>query len=197
MIVCTVSAVVNGTRTIYPFPFPDTLSSLKAIESERCTSIKGPPTILFDLIHHPDLAKHDVSSLESILVGASVVPKDLLLKIKSSLNLKSAIIGFAMTESGCTGTQTRVLDMQKSDAHAYETIGTMQPFVEAKVIDPNTGEMVERGVDGEICIRSFGVIKGFWEDPEKTREAIDPAGFVLVYFLIYLVPLTDELIYSL
>ena len=169
----TISAVVNGTRTIYPFPVPDTMATMRAIAAERCTGLKGAPTILFDIVSHPDRAKYDLSSLESVLIGASVVPKDLILKVKRALNLKSATIGYACTESGCTGTQTRVSDADKSETLAYETIGTGQPFVEIKVVDPVTKDVVERGVDGEICIRSYGTMKGYWEDPIKTAECID------------------------
>jgi fatty-acyl-CoA synthase len=148
---------------------------MQAIESERCTALKGAPTILFDLVNHPERAKYDLSSLETILVGASVVPKDLIMKIKRELKLKSAIIGYAMTESGCSGTQTRVTD---SDNHAYETIGTCQPFVEIKIIDKKTGHILERNKDGEICIRSFGVMKGYWDEPEKSAETVDKNGYI-------------------
>lgn len=173
----TISPIVNGTRIVYPHFFPDTVATMRAIESERCTGLKGAPVIFFDLLHHPDRAKYDLSSLETILLGASVVPKDLILKIKKELNLKSAIIGYAMTESGCAGSVTRVSDVQKSEHHAYETIGSAMPFVETKIVDLNTGATVERGVDGEICIRSYGNMKGYWEDPVKTAETIDENRF--------------------
>lgn len=168
-----IAAVVNGTQAVFPFLIPDILATMKAIQAERCTNLKAAPTIFFDLIHHPDRHKYDLSSLESILIGASVVPKDLLLKIKKELKLKSAIIGYAMTETGCTGTMTRVSDVHVSESHAYETIGSAQPYVETKIVDLSTGEIARRNVDGEICIRSFGVMKGYWEDFEKTKETID------------------------
>jgi acyl-CoA synthetase (AMP-forming)/AMP-acid ligase II len=88
-----VSALANGIRVVYPSLLPDTLMTMKAIESERCTSIKGPPTIYIDLINHPERNKFNLSSLESMLIGASTVPQDLLLKIKKELNLKHIIIG--------------------------------------------------------------------------------------------------------
>lgn len=89
-----ISSVVNGNQIVYPNLLPDTLSTIKAIENEKCTSLKGAPVIFLDLINHPELKNHDLSSLESMLVGASVVPKDLLLKIKDILKLKHLIIGF-------------------------------------------------------------------------------------------------------
>jgi fatty-acyl-CoA synthase len=172
----TITAITNGTTTIYPHLFPDTLSTMRAIESERCTSLKGPPTVLFDLINHPDRLKYDLSTLEFVTTGASVVPKDLVVKIKDTLKLKSIIIGYAMTETGCTGTLTRPADAQKSNEHAYETIGTAIPYVEVKIVNTETGELVERNKDGEICIRSFANMKAYWEDDEKTNETIDKKG---------------------
>lgn len=179
----TWSAVVNGTRTIFPHFFPDTLATMKAIEAEKCTSLKGAPVILFDLAHHPDRTKYDLSSLETVLMGASVVPKDLILKIKKLLNVKHAIIGYAMTETGCSGTMTRAEDGERSERDAYETIGSAAPYVETKIVDLKTGETVERGVDGEICVRGYNSIKSYWEDPEKSAEILDQHRQVNFLFL--------------
>jgi fatty-acyl-CoA synthase len=88
-----VGSLVNGFSVVYPSLLPDTLMSMKAIQSERCTSIKGAPTIYLDLINHPERNKFDLSSLESMLIGASTVPQDLLLRIKKELKLKHIIIG--------------------------------------------------------------------------------------------------------
>jgi fatty-acyl-CoA synthase len=151
---------------------------MRAIESERCTALKGSTVIFLDLINHPDLRKHDLTSLQHILFGGAVVPKDIILKIKNTLNLKSAHIAWGMTEITSSGTCTVDGDLLKSEAHAFETIGTAMPYTETKIVDPKTGELVERNKDGEICIRSYGVIKGYWEDPEKTAEIIDKNGLL-------------------
>ena len=87
------SSVVNGIQTTFPNLFPDTLSTIKAIHSEKCTSLKGSPVIFIDLINSPELKNYNLNSLQSILLGASTVPKDLLLKIKHQLSIKHVLIG--------------------------------------------------------------------------------------------------------
>ena len=87
------SSIVNGNQTTFPHILPDTLATMKAIQAEKCTSLKGPPVIFFDIINHPDLKNFDLSSLQSMLTGAATVPKDLILKVKKVLNIKHVFIG--------------------------------------------------------------------------------------------------------
>jgi hypothetical protein len=89
-----VSSIVNGIQTTYPSFFPDTLSTIKAIQNEKCNALKGSPTIFIDLINNPNIKNYNLSSLQSILLGASTVPKDLLLRIKKELNIKHVLIGY-------------------------------------------------------------------------------------------------------
>jgi fatty-acyl-CoA synthase len=90
-----------------------------------------------------------------------------------------------MTESGCIGSITRASDIQKSEKLAYETIGQGLPLVEAKVIDPKTGQIVPRNVDGELCLRGFNIMRGYYDDPVKTTEAIDEHGLNLFFKNFY------------
>lgn len=193
-----VSSIVNGIQTTYPSFFPDTLSTIKAIQNEKCNALKGSPTIFIDLINNPNIKNYNLSSLQSILLGASTVPKDLLLRIKKELNIKHVLIGYfflnffkieinikdsllferwAMTETGCGGILTTASDIQRSEKHAYESIGTVSPFIEVKIVDQSTGNVVPRSVDGEIWIRSRFIMKMYWGDPEKTAESIDENGW--------------------
>ena len=94
------SSIVNGITSTYPFILPETVSTLKAIQNEKCTALKAAPVMFIDILNHPDLASYNLSSLESMLIGSSTVPKDLLVKVKQRLNLKHVIIGYALTESG-------------------------------------------------------------------------------------------------
>jgi fatty-acyl-CoA synthase len=88
-----ISSITNGNKVVFPYFFPDTLLTMKAIQNEKCTSLKGAPVIFVDLLNHPEAKNHNLSSLEAILIGASTVPKDLLIKIKEKLNLKHIIVG--------------------------------------------------------------------------------------------------------
>lgn len=90
--------LVYGSKTIYPSLFPDTLAMMKAVHAEKCTAIKGAPIIFIDMMNHPDLKKYDMSSLEYMLLGASTIPKDLVLKMKHELKIKNILLGLGMTE---------------------------------------------------------------------------------------------------
>lgn len=94
-----IEPLVIGAKTIFPHFLPDTLSLMKAIHTERCTAIKGAPVIFLDIMNHPERKKFDLSSLEYMLLGASTVPKHLLLKMKEELNVKNILVGYGMTES--------------------------------------------------------------------------------------------------
>jgi fatty-acyl-CoA synthase len=85
--------VTNGNKVVFPSYFPDTLAIMKSIQNEKCTAMKAAPVIFIDLLNHPQAKNYDLSSLEAILLGASTVPKDLLIKIRDKLNLKHTIIG--------------------------------------------------------------------------------------------------------
>jgi fatty-acyl-CoA synthase len=99
LIVGCLNSIIVGSKTVIPSILPDTVSLMKAIQDNKCTSVKGAPVIFIDLINHPDRSKYDLSSLEYILLGASTVPKDLILKIKSDLKAKNVIVGYGQTES--------------------------------------------------------------------------------------------------
>lgn len=172
-----ISPLSNGNKTVFPHILPDPLSTIKAIASEKCKTLKGAPTIFTDIINHPELKNHDMSSLETMLIGASTVPKDLLMEVKEKLGLENIIIGYAMTESTCGGLLTNKTDKNFSEKAAYESIG--RNFLETKIRDPETNEIVPRNTDGEICLRGFSIMKGYYEDEEKTKSTIDKNGWLL------------------
>lgn len=96
----TIAPLVSAGQTVFPSFFPDPLAVMKSIHENRCTAIKGPPVIFNDIINHPERSKFDLSSLEYVLLGASPIPRDLLIKIQDILKVKNIIIGYGLTESG-------------------------------------------------------------------------------------------------
>jgi fatty-acyl-CoA synthase len=87
------------------------------------------------------------------------------------------LLSYGLTESGSIGSMTRASDIEISEKFAYESIGQCLPFVELKIVDPKTNQIVVRNVDGEICLRGFNIMKGYLDDPKKTAEAIDANGY--------------------
>ena len=90
---------ISGGKTVFPAFFPDTLQTMKAIHEDRCTSIKGAPVIFNDIINHPDRLKYDLSSLKYMVIGASTIPKDLLLKARDILKIEHIAVGYGLTET--------------------------------------------------------------------------------------------------
>lgn len=170
-------SIANGCQVVFPHFFPDALGTLKAIQNEKCTALRGSPTIFLDLINHADYKTYDLSSLEYILVGATIVPKDLLLRFKTELNIKNVTLGWGMTETGCVGCATTASDLKKSEKFAYESIGRPSNFLELKVVDAQTRETLPTGQDGELCVRGPFVIKEYFNDKEKTDDSFDKNGW--------------------
>jgi fatty-acyl-CoA synthase len=149
---------------------------MRAIHDEKCTALKGPPSIFVNLLNHPDFRKYDLSSLEQITIAPSTFPKELIAKAKRMLNIKHVIIGYGMSESSCMGSMTRVGDLEKSEKFAYESIGQGVPYTELKIVGLNTNKIVPRNVDGEIYLKGYNVMKGYWNEPEKTAETLNKEG---------------------
>ena len=170
--------LLMGTSIVFPFYFPDILASIKAIEAYKCNTIRGTPTQYIDLINHPERKNHNISSLENGIVGGSTVPPDLLQKMTDVLNIKEIIVGYGMTETSLCHTVTSVSDKYKSSKFAYESVGRPIPFTETKIINPATGQIMPLNTDGEILIRGPHVINEYWDEKEKTMEAIDKHGWL-------------------
>jgi acyl-CoA synthetase (AMP-forming)/AMP-acid ligase II len=94
-----VSPLINGSKSVFSFYLPETVSIFKSIQNYRCNTLLGPPTILIDLINHPDRTKYDLSALQNILLGAATVPPDLIHKAKTNMKIENMIIGYGMTET--------------------------------------------------------------------------------------------------
>jgi fatty-acyl-CoA synthase len=142
---------------------------LELIESERADIAIGVPTMLIALMEQPDITTRDVSKLRAVVSGAASVPADLVRHIESTLDVDFSIV-FGQTE--CTGIATMV-KLDDSAEDKAETVGQALPQTEIKVIDVETGAIVPTGVLGEICIRGYNVMTGYFEMPEATAAAID------------------------
>lgn len=138
IVVGLLNPLLVGNSTVFPFFFPDTVQTMRAIQSEKCTSVKGPPVIFVDMLNHPDRSKFDLSSLKLMLLSAATVPIDLCLRMKSEFNLADLLIAYAMTESAAAGTGTVLQDKYISDKIAYGSIGRIIPYSEGFTIKQKT-----------------------------------------------------------
>ena len=147
---------------------------LQLIESERGTIFGGVPTMLLAELDHPDFLTRDLSSVRYGYGGGATFPPDLIRRVESALGVPFSVM-YGQTEASPSITQARLDD---SPADRAETLGRPHPQVEVQIADPATGETVPPGVVGEICTRGYHVMKGYFDNPEATGEAIDDAGWL-------------------
>ena len=175
MVMGNLSCAVFGAAMIIPCPTFDPAAVLRVVEAERCTSLYGVPTMFIAELGHPDLESRDLTSLRTGIMAGSPCPIEVMRQVIQDMNMSEVTIAYGQTETSPVSTQTRTTD---SVEVRVTTVGQVLPNVEAKIVDPDTGETVERGCEGEYCTRGFHVMNGYWEDPEKTADAIDADGWM-------------------
>jgi len=148
---------------------------LKAIEAERCTAVHGVPTMFIAKLEDPNFDKYDLSSLRTGIMAGSPCPMSVMRQVIDKMGADEITIAYGQTESSPVITQTRVDD---SIERKVSTVGKALPNVEVKIVDPETGEEVGPGIQGELCTRGFHVMKGYYKMPEATEEAIDEDGWL-------------------
>jgi fatty-acyl-CoA synthase len=175
MVMGNLGCVSHGTTMVIPAPGFDPEVTLRTIAEERCTGVYGVPTMFIAMQHHPTFAEHDLSSLRTGIMAGAVCPVEVMKRCVDDMHMSEVSIAYGMTETSPVSCQTRADDdLDRRTA----TIGRVHPHVEIKIVDPATGETVERGRPGEFCTRGYSVMTGYWEDPEKTAEAVDADGWM-------------------
>ena len=175
MVMGNLACSVFGSTMVIPCPTFDPEAVLQTLQDERCTSLYGVPTMFVAQLGHEDLDSFDLSSLRTGIMAGSPCPIEVMRSVLDKMNMSEVTIAYGQTETSPVSTQTSTTD---SVEHRVTTVGRVLPHIEAKIIDPETGETVERGTDGEYCTRGFHVMLGYWNDPEKTALAIDDEGWM-------------------
>ncbi len=175
MVMGNLGCTTHGATMVIPAPGFDPEITLRTIEQERCTGVYGVPTMFIAIQNHPDFASFDLSSLRTGVMAGSICPVEVMKRCIEEMHMAEVSICYGMTETSPVSTQTRADDdLDRRTA----TIGRVHPHVEIKIVDPATGDVVERGEPGELCTRGYSVMLGYWDDDEKTREAIDDDGWM-------------------
>ena len=174
MVLGNLCCLTHGAAMVYPSDGFDPLATLEAIEAERCTAVHGVPTMFIAQMDHPDFEKFDLSSLRTGIMAGSPCPIEVMKRAIERMRLSEITIAYGMTETSPASFQGSTHD---SIERRVSTVGRALPHVEAKVIDAE-GRIVPRGTAGELLTRGYLVMLGYWNDEEKTREAIDAAGWM-------------------
>jgi fatty-acyl-CoA synthase len=170
MVMGNLAALTHGACMVLPAAAFEPAAVLECVEAERCTSLYGVPTMFIAELEHPDFASYDLSSLRTGIMAGSPCPIETMRRVVSEMHMEEVTICYGMTETSPVSTQT---DAEDPLAKRVGTVGRVHPHVEVKVVDPATGRVLPRGEPGELCTRGYSVMLGYWEDPERTAEAID------------------------
>ncbi|ATD69983.1 MULTISPECIES: AMP-binding protein [Gordonia] len=179
MVMGNLAATSHGAAMVIPGPAFDPRATLDAVAEHRCTSLYGVPTMFIAelalLDAAPDGYAPDLSSLRTGIMAGSPCPEQVMRQVVDRMHMSEVSICYGMTETSPVSTQTRVDDPLEL---RVTTVGQVGPHLEIKIVAPGTGETLGRNETGELCTRGYSVMTGYWNDPEKTAEAIDADGWM-------------------
>ncbi|WP_445269978.1 AMP-binding protein [Streptomyces sp. DSM 41634] len=175
MVMGNLACTSHGAAMVIPAPSFDPAATLAAVEAESCTSLYGVPTMFIAELADPGFDAYDLSSLRTGIMAGSPCPVEVMKEVIDRMGMTEVSICYGMTETSPVSTQTRADD---SVERRVSTVGRVGPHLEVKVVDPRSGLTVPRGEPGELCTRGYSVMLGYWEEPERTAEAVDAARWM-------------------
>jgi fatty-acyl-CoA synthase len=175
MVLGNLAVVTHGACIVIPAPGFEPAATLRAAQDERCTSLYGVPTMFIAELALPDFADYDLRTLRTGIMAGSPCPVEVMKRVVSEMHMSEVTIAYGMTETSPVSCQTTPDD---DTERRVSTVGRVHPHVEVKVVNPDTGLILPRGEPGEMCTRGYSVMLGYWNEPEKTAEAIDVARWM-------------------
>ncbi|HEV3128878.1 MAG TPA: AMP-binding protein, partial [Solirubrobacteraceae bacterium] len=175
MVIGNLACTSSGACIVYPAETFDPQATLTACQAERCTSLYGVPTMFIAELGHARFDQFDLGTLRTGIMAGSPCPTEVMKRVGSGMGIEQISIAFGQTETSPVSTFVRVDDTLE---HRCETVGQVMPHTEIKIIDPASGQLQPRGESGEFCARGYLVMRGYWNDEERTAEAIDPGGWM-------------------
>ncbi|OFW62944.1 MAG: AMP-binding protein [Actinobacteria bacterium RBG_16_67_15] len=175
MVMGNLACTTHGATMVIPGPAFEAQAVLAAVADERCTSLYGVPTMFIAELEALDAAAVDLRSLRTGIMAGAPCPAETMKRVISDMNMTEVTICYGMTETSPVSTQTTFDDDLE---HRVRSVGRAHPHVEVKVVDPETGDTVPRGVAGEVCTRGYSVMQGYWNDAQRTSESIDAEGWM-------------------
>ena len=174
MVMGNLACITHGSTMVYPSGVFDPLASLKAIQQEKCTASYGVPTMFIAMLEHERFDEFDLSSLRTGIMAGSPCPREIMQRVIERMHMHEVTICYGMTETAPVSAQSAVTD---SIEQRVGTVGSVHPHIEIKIVDEH-GKIVPRGGLGELCVRGYSVMLGYWEDQDKTAEVIDQARWM-------------------
>ena len=175
MVMGNLGCTSHGSTMVIPNDAFEPVSVLEAVQDEKCTSLYGVPTMFIAELGVPEFESYDLSSLRTGIMAGSPCPVEVMKQVIERMNMDEVTISYGMTETSPVSTQTGADD---SIDQRVGSVGRVHPHVEIRVADPETGETVARGESGEFQTRGYSVMEGYWNEEEKTAQAIDAEGWM-------------------
>ena len=174
MVIGNLACMTHGAAMVFPSEAFDPLATLETIAAERCTGLLGVPTMFIAQLQHPEFDKFDLTSLRTGMMAGSPCPAEVMREVIDKMHMEQVTIGYGMTETSPASTQT---DLDDPLERRVGSVGRVHPHVEIKVVD-ESGRIVAPGVTGEFCARGYHVMRGYWNEPERTSDSIDADGWM-------------------
>ena len=174
MVMGNLGCLTHGSAMVYPSEGFEPLAVLQTVQDEKCTALYGVPTMFIAELGHAEFARFDLSSLRTGIMAGSPCPIEVMRHVIGKMHMREVTIAYGMTETSPVSFQSGRAD---SLERRVATVGRVLPHVEVKIVDV-AGQTVPPGVSGELCTRGYSVMLGYWDDEERTREAIDSEGWM-------------------
>ena len=174
MVLGNLNCITHGAAMVIPNDGFDPAATLTTVTEEKCTALYGVPTMFIAELDLPNFADYDFSDMRTGIMAGSSCPIEVMKRVFAEMNMKEVTIAYGMTETSPVSFQSSTDD---SVERRVSTVGRVHPHVQVKIID-QAGRTVPMGEKGELCTRGYNVMPGYWDDEEKTREAIDAAGWM-------------------
>jgi fatty-acyl-CoA synthase len=170
MVMSNLTCVSHGACVVIPSPYFDPIATLTAVEKEKCTALHGVPTMFIAELEHPEFSRFNLTSLRTGIMAGSPCPIEVMKRVNNQMHMSEVTIAYGQTEASPVITQTIPDD---SFECRVETVGKPLPFLEVKIVDPQTYKIVEAGEQGELCVRGYSVMRGYYNNIDATQAAID------------------------
>jgi fatty-acyl-CoA synthase len=174
MVMGVLGCVTWGATMIFPGEAFEPKSVLEAVQAERCTALYGVPTMFIAELEHPEFRQYDLRTLRTGVMAGAPCPVEIMKRVISDMHMKEVTIAYGMTETSPVSFQSSRDD---SIERRVSTVGAIHPHLEVKIVDAE-GRVTPRGQRGELLTRGYSVMHGYWDDEEKTKQSIDPQGWM-------------------
>ncbi len=175
MVMGNLGCLTHGSCVVIPAPAFEARATMTAIQQERCTALYGVPTMYIAILDDPEFDRFDFSSLRTGIMSGSPCPVEVMRRVLDTMHMPDITISYGMTETSPVSTHTPT---DCSLEQRVSTVGPVHPHVELKIVNPADGMTVPRDEPGELCVRGYLVMRGYWNEPDKTAEVIDEAGWM-------------------